>query len=104
MVGFQSTRPHGARRMIASLSARASGFNPRAREGRDRGLEKKFSSSHSFNPRARVGRDRRSVSFHYIAIYTQGVANLSPLFPQHTDLLHLAFSHVSKHQHVMQLR
>ena len=33
------------------------GFNPRAREGRDRAITKPFSKLSCFNPRAREGRD-----------------------------------------------
>ena len=33
---FQSTRPHGARRLIKAIEAIMEGFNPRARMGRDR--------------------------------------------------------------------
>ena len=76
---FQSTRPRGARRVIPHSALRMwTGFNPRARVGRDREsyricqFYEWFQSTrprgarrvsagvgfvHSFNPRARVGRD-----------------------------------------------
>jgi len=38
------------------------GFNPRAREGRDQGLRLQGSSSNCFNPRAREGRDVADVA------------------------------------------
>src|SRR5690554_83402 len=34
-IWFQSTRPRGARRDLAAIEQRLSGFNPRARVGRD---------------------------------------------------------------------
>ena len=77
---FQSTRPRGARRnaieaykgfLFVSIHAPAwgatgrrtertrssSGFNPRARVGRDRPWRPRLQRCRSFNPRARVGRD-----------------------------------------------
>jgi len=76
---FQSTRPHGARLFCFFLSLTFSGFNPRARTGRDprynqlverlqvsihapaRGATSTLRSSSAaslrFNPRARTGRD-----------------------------------------------
>ncbi len=77
---FQSTRPRGARRgnscecrYLSKVSIHApawgatrktltpidtiSGFNPRARVGRDSIWVKKDSNKFCFNPRARVGRD-----------------------------------------------
>ena len=40
-------------------TARTACFNPRAREGRDLGIERRNRHGISFNPRAREGRDRR---------------------------------------------
>ena len=77
---FQSTRPHGARpakRLITDLCNSVSihapargatydiylphqfktGFNPRARTGRDVGCQRCNYTCHCFNPRARTGRD-----------------------------------------------
>jgi len=76
---FQSTRPRGARRVYAgharlyghvsihapaggatSLTViffRSSGFNPRARGGRDARLHEPLYKRLCFNPRARGGRD-----------------------------------------------
>ena len=55
---FQSTRPCGARHVLLSIVwSVPSGFNPRARVGRDaQGLRSRPAGA-SFNPRARVGRD-----------------------------------------------
>ena len=51
---FQSTRPRGARLLLASVFE---SFNPRARVGRDvRHLGRRGRVA-GFNPRARVGRD-----------------------------------------------
>ena len=79
MLSFQSTRPRGARPRMSGCRYRTTGFNPRARVGRDtlelmhaqveaefqstrpRGARRWLLSSSSkpmcFNPRARVGRD-----------------------------------------------
>ena len=56
---FQSTRPRGARLTAAKKRSNPSGFNPRARVGRD--WPRRLSGPHAFrfNPRARVGRDDR---------------------------------------------
>jgi len=76
---FQSTRPCGARPAFTSSRSRSTGFNPRARVGRDDGVTPtpgalvSFQSTRPcgarrgvrvtaghivcFNPRARVGRD-----------------------------------------------
>ncbi len=55
---FQSTRPHGARRVVAQHLIYASGcFNPRARMGRDLIQGVDSPPKKSFNPRARMGRD-----------------------------------------------
>ena len=83
---FQSTRPRGARRTCSATALRPPCFNPRARVGRDVGVDQQQrvvgvsihapawgATSHmcrpstcrsGFNPRARVGRDiRMSSSF-----------------------------------------
>ena len=54
---FQSTRPRGARPQAPAFVIPAFGFNPRAREGRDR--DPGIADNHilCFNPRAREGRD-----------------------------------------------
>ena len=55
---FQSTRPRGARRVtVCSLCGQDSGFNPRAREGRDKLHLQLGHFGYGFNPRAREGRD-----------------------------------------------
>nr|DAI02677.1 MAG TPA: hypothetical protein [Caudoviricetes sp.] len=55
---FQSTRPRGARpRTASSRSSPPSGFNPRAREGRDVVPPCGSRLPLGFNPRAREGRD-----------------------------------------------
>ena len=55
---FQSTRPRGARHTPKEIHAFLVGFNPRAREGRDRSVLTHFSHQFAcFNPRAREGRD-----------------------------------------------
>ena len=56
-IGFQSTRPRGARHYFGCSSVCFDGFNPRAREGRDTSAGGKSFFSMSFNPRAREGRD-----------------------------------------------
>ncbi len=55
---FQPTRPHRARRRCPRGGPRnRSGFNPRARTGRDVSTAGTATTSCSFNPRARTGRD-----------------------------------------------
>jgi len=59
-LGFQSTRPRGARRRSCRVSSlETKSFNPRARVGRDRAGASLRPSLTSFNPRARVGRDQK---------------------------------------------
>ena len=58
MEQFQSTRPRGARRSGGGRGrCTSSGFNPRARVGRDLLIHAAPPASRCFNPRARVGRD-----------------------------------------------
>ena len=58
---FQSTRPRGARPATTDAFTRATtGFNPRARVGRDTQPHGFVLSLNRFNPRARVGRDLRN--------------------------------------------
>ena len=58
---FQSTRPRGARRrQRAGDNAHRVSFNPRARVGRDYGLDQVLPDYGRFNPRARVGRDTQA--------------------------------------------
>ena len=54
---FQPTRPHGARQPSLHKDERHTGFNPRARMGRDSLLVARRAGFVSFNPRARMGRD-----------------------------------------------
>ena len=54
---FQSTRPRGARPAPEPLASLPRCFNPRARVGRDRGQGHGRQVQRRFNPRARVGRD-----------------------------------------------
>ena len=54
---FQSTRPRGARRRRWPRAAATTGFNPRAREGRDRPVLPSPPRRGCFNPRAREGRN-----------------------------------------------
>ena len=54
---FQSTRPRGARRGHKRKGAGRTGFNPRARAGRDGNLASGRVALPRFNPRARAGRD-----------------------------------------------
>ncbi len=54
---FQSTRPHGARRPFLKPLRWVSGFNPRARTGRDPPGRCGPPCPICFNPRARTGRD-----------------------------------------------
>ena len=54
---FQSTRPRGARRPMRRHRAPRRSFNPRARVGRDSSGRRSPLCSTGFNPRARVGRD-----------------------------------------------
>ena len=55
---FQSTRPRGARPVrVVVVKPCLFGFNPRAREGRDRFHPARPSPRSGFNPRAREGRD-----------------------------------------------
>ena len=53
----QSTRPRGARPTPTQPLSRMSGFNPRAREGRDVSFALPAKVLVGFNPRAREGRD-----------------------------------------------
>ncbi len=55
---FQSTRPRGARQTEVTSCFVSSGFNPRARGGRDLRACDYGAPTISFNPRARGGRDR----------------------------------------------
>ena len=48
----------GATTAVALGDAAETGFNPRARVGRDRQPLARVSDGYGFNPRARVGRDR----------------------------------------------
>ena len=57
-VGFQSTRPRGARLFIGVPVSDSRGFNPRARAGRDTRDTDTAPIGGSFNPRARAGRDK----------------------------------------------
>ncbi len=57
---FQSTRPHGARPTWRKSFPWLSGFNPRARMGRDGFKRPAIVQVDRFNPRARMGRDGRS--------------------------------------------
>ena len=54
---FQSTRPQRARPRTPGCTSHRSGFNPRARVGRDLVRLEILERIHRFNPRARVGRD-----------------------------------------------
>ena len=54
---FQSTRPRGARLGLSVCNRGRSGFNPRAREGRDSSLRMSLYLFAGFNSRAREGRD-----------------------------------------------
>ncbi len=56
-IKFQSTRPQGARLRLARQPAGRTGFNPRARKGRDPGGGRDHAPRSGFNPRARKGRD-----------------------------------------------
>ncbi len=56
-LGFQSTRPCGARPDSSHSSASPGCFNPRARAGRDPTRRAGVFSRCGFNPRARAGRD-----------------------------------------------
>jgi len=57
---FQSTRPRGARLVKGrKVPLGTTGFNPRARVGRDLATKLSRSCRECFNPRARVGRDQR---------------------------------------------
>jgi len=57
-MGFQSTRPRGARQRYFQYQSRSDTcFNPRARVGRDMPDEGLVPIGGCFNPRARVGRD-----------------------------------------------
>ena len=58
---FQSTRPRGARLNTYIVLVADSGFNPRARGGRDRLTRSHHDHMLSFNPRARGGRDTENV-------------------------------------------
>ena len=61
---FQPTRPHGARpHSVSSMPSAVSGFNPRARMGRDNPFHVPFRNGHGFNPRARMGRDFVALDF-----------------------------------------
>ena len=83
MLKFQSTRPRGARRylrcqvprvavvsihapargatgQVTALALNISGFNPRARAGRDGTPSRSRLLAGGFNPRARAGRDAMS--------------------------------------------
>jgi len=62
MSQFQSTRPRGARHHAPIALRDFSGFNPRARAGRDSVRVKRHVINFCFNPRARAGRDNQ----HYI--------------------------------------
>ena len=62
-VAFQSTRPRGARRRMSRFSGLTSGFNPRAREGRDDVVQSDRHKYTGFNPRAREGRDIEQVLY-----------------------------------------
>ena len=56
---FQSTRPRGARRDQSGCKRiYPQGFNPRAREGRDKSRQRRCAWKRCFNPRAREGRDQ----------------------------------------------
>ena len=58
IVLFQSTRPRRARpSSVSSGCLLKTGFNPRARVGRDAPTTMPTAASAGFNPRARVGRD-----------------------------------------------
>ena len=54
---FQFTRPRGARHALATRDGDRTGFNSRAREGRDAGKTEYNAMLNSFNSRAREGRD-----------------------------------------------
>jgi len=56
-IGFQSTRPRGARPPAWRNMASPENFNPRARAGRDSTSAINRSTPAYFNPRARAGRD-----------------------------------------------
>ena len=59
-IGFQSTRPRGARPSAkAELKRLAKCFNPRARGGRDADLPPCARQLLRFNPRARGGRVKK---------------------------------------------
>ena len=60
---FQSTRPRRARRGGGGGEGYRSGFNPRAREGRDPRPVKRWIVLIRFNPRAREGRDYAEAVF-----------------------------------------
>jgi len=72
---FQSTRPRGARRMKSPIRTCPSGFNPRARAGRDFPSTTILLTRLSFNPRARAGRDRGIITVWHEA---QGVSIHAP--------------------------
>ncbi len=57
---FQSTRPCGARPPTTRTNSTASSFNPRAPAGRDTGVSSKSEGLVGFNPRAPAGRDGKS--------------------------------------------
>ena len=57
-IAFQSTRPRRARHGVAVGVVGDLRFNPRAREGRDRGGRSRDGLGRCFNPRACEGRDR----------------------------------------------
>ena len=59
---FQSTRPRRARPGSTRGMGSPTGFNPRARVGRDRGRDESTTYVLGFNPRARVGRDIQGVA------------------------------------------
>jgi len=60
-LGFQSTRPRGARHRVMTSGALDSGFNPRARAGRDLEFFPTRPGLSGFNPRARAGRDNGGI-------------------------------------------
>ena len=57
---FQSTRPRRARLRPSASRQPPTGFNPRAREGRDSSTTRRGSRRGRFNPRAREGRDPKT--------------------------------------------
>ena len=54
---FQSTPPHGRRRVKTGMEPRMSCFNPRLRTGGDVYPNRKLTAPRSFNPRLRTGGD-----------------------------------------------